>query len=278
MNCRHFFQTLSRYTSRLHPPAPSVTFSRHLPNCILFHQVFLCCPISPLWYSTSYSTYPYILRSTFSNFTSSSSTWNLRPGRWGITIHRRIKRPTLREHLHVHWRRQPIFMADHMFELPTQPSSIVLEITNVRAIIFINQDDNDTDREISKNESEDPGECTLSSNIEEADLHNQTEVQHLDQACHDRLHELQGFHSQRNGAVRILSLHAFHFQICNIRPGPSHYHCSSAKSQPSTYYASLMLYLPRRFLFQRLVETRMFLNQRPAEIRMFLNNKRPLLR
>jgi len=73
-----------------------------------------------------------------------------------------------------------------MFELPTQPSSIVLEIANVRAIILMNQDDNDTDLEISKNESEDLGESTLSSDIEEDDLDNQREVLHLDQARRDK--------------------------------------------------------------------------------------------
>ena len=44
-----------------------------------------------------------------------------------------------------------------MFELPTQLSSIVLEIANVWAIIQKNQDDDDTDREISNDESEDAG-------------------------------------------------------------------------------------------------------------------------
>ena len=35
-----------------------------------------------------------------------------------------------------------------------------------------------------------------------------------------RQYELHGFHCQRNGAVQILSLHALHFQICDIQPGP----------------------------------------------------------
>jgi len=49
-----------------------------------------------------------------------------------------------------------------MFEL--QPSCIVLEIANVRAIIHMKQDDDDTDREeISDDESEVLGESTLSS-------------------------------------------------------------------------------------------------------------------
>jgi hypothetical protein len=73
-----------------------------------------------------------------------------------------------------------------MFELPTQPWSIVLEIANVRAIILMKQDDNDTDREISENESEDLGESTLSFDIEEVDLDNQQDVLHLDQARRDK--------------------------------------------------------------------------------------------
>jgi hypothetical protein len=59
-----------------------------------------------------------------------------------------------------------------MFEHPTQPPSIVMEITNVRAIIRKKQDDNDTDREISERASEDPRASTLSSNIEEDNLDN----------------------------------------------------------------------------------------------------------
>jgi hypothetical protein len=73
-----------------------------------------------------------------------------------------------------------------MFEL--QPSCIVLEIANVRAIIHMKQDDDDTDREeISDDESEVLGESTLSSDIEEDDLDNQQEVLHLDQARRDKI-------------------------------------------------------------------------------------------
>jgi len=70
-----------------------------------------------------------------------------------------------------------------MFELQTQPLSIVLEIANVRAIIRVKQHNNDTNQEISKNESEDHGEFTLSSDNEEDDLDTQQEVLHLHQAC-----------------------------------------------------------------------------------------------
>jgi len=92
----------------------------------------------------------------------------------------------LREHLHVHWRRQPIFIADHMFELPTQPPSIVLEIANFHAKILMKQDDDDTDWEISENKSEDPGVSTLWSDIEEDDLDHQPEVLYLHQARRDK--------------------------------------------------------------------------------------------
>jgi len=74
-----------------------------------------------------------------------------------------------------------------MFELPTQPSSIVLEIANHRPKLLMKQDDNDTDREITDNESEDLGESTLLSDIEEDDLGNQQEVLHLDQVRRDMM-------------------------------------------------------------------------------------------
>jgi len=73
-----------------------------------------------------------------------------------------------------------------MFEHPTQPSSIVLEIANVWAIILMKQDDDHTDREISNAESEDPRQSTLSSDIEQDDLDLRQEVLHLDQARRDK--------------------------------------------------------------------------------------------
>jgi hypothetical protein len=73
-----------------------------------------------------------------------------------------------------------------MFEL--QASCIVLEIANVHAIIHRMQDDDDTDREeISDNDSEDPGESTMSFDIKENDFDNQLEVIHPDQAHHDMI-------------------------------------------------------------------------------------------
>ena len=184
INCRHVFRTLSR----------------HAPDCILLGRVSLFprtaqiasssteCYFVVLFshYSTKLHTIFFLIYFCLHSPTALSSTWNLQPARWGITIHRRIKKPTLREHLHVHWRRQPIFIADQMFELPTQPSSIVLEIANVRAMICMKQDDDDTYWVISENQSEDPGESTLSSDSEEDDLDNQQEVLHLDQAHCDK--------------------------------------------------------------------------------------------
>jgi len=78
----------------------------------------------------------------------------------------------LSEHLHTHSRRQPIFIADHMFEL--QSSCIVLEIDNVHAIPNMRQDDDDTDlQEICDDDCEDAWEFTLSCDIEEDYLENQ---------------------------------------------------------------------------------------------------------
>jgi hypothetical protein len=73
-----------------------------------------------------------------------------------------------------------------MFELPTHPSSIVLEITIVRDIILMTQDDDDTNQEILKKKGQDPGDSTLSSNIENDNLDNQQDVLHRDQARRDK--------------------------------------------------------------------------------------------
>ena len=73
-----------------------------------------------------------------------------------------------------------------MFEL--QPSCILIEIANVRTIIHMEHDDDDTDwDEINEDNSDEAGESTLSSDIEEDDLDNQQEVLHLNQACHDKM-------------------------------------------------------------------------------------------
>jgi hypothetical protein len=73
-----------------------------------------------------------------------------------------------------------------MFEL--QPSCIAGEIANVRVIIDMPQDDDDTDREeISDEDSKDTGESTLSSDIEEDDLDSQQVVLHQDQARRDKI-------------------------------------------------------------------------------------------
>jgi len=176
------------------------TVSRHNSNCILLCWAILF-PGTARIASFSTASYFVALSSHYSvklhtiftliyfclhSPTSLHPKWNQRPARWGITIHRRIKKDTLKEHLHVHRRRQPIFIADQLFELPTQPSSIVLEIANVRAIMLMRQDDDDTNREISENKSEDHGEFTSSSDIEEDNLDNQQEVLHLDQERRDQ--------------------------------------------------------------------------------------------
>jgi hypothetical protein len=68
-----------------------------------------------------------------------------------------------------------------MCALPTQLSSIVLEIALVHAIIRSKEDHDDTDWEIIGDESEDPEESTSSSDIEEDDYDDQQEVRHLEQ-------------------------------------------------------------------------------------------------
>jgi len=92
----------------------------------------------------------------------------------------------MREHLHMLSRRQPIFIADRMFQVPTQLLSKVLKIANIRAIILIKQDYHDTNQEISNDENEDRGESTSSSDIEEDDLDNQQKVLHEDQVRCDK--------------------------------------------------------------------------------------------
>jgi hypothetical protein len=72
-----------------------------------------------------------------------------------------------------------------MFKL--QPSCIVFEIADVRAIIHIKQDDDDSDQEGKSDDVSEHGEeSTLSSDIEDDNLDNQQVVQHLDQACQMR--------------------------------------------------------------------------------------------
>ena len=86
----------------------------------------------------------------------------------------------------MHDRRQPISIANQMFRHPTQPSSIVLETANVQPIILKKQDDDDINREISNDESEDLGESTVSCNIEEDDFDIRHEVLLLRQARRDQ--------------------------------------------------------------------------------------------
>jgi len=53
-------------------------------------------------------------------------------------------------------------------------------------MICMKQDDDDTNREISNDNSEVPGESTLSSDIKEDDLDNQQEILHQEQARYDK--------------------------------------------------------------------------------------------
>ena len=63
----------------------------------------------------------------------------------------------------------------------------MLVITNVHTVILLMaQDDDNSDQELSGNESEHPGESTLSSAIEEDNLDNKQKFLHLDQTCRDK--------------------------------------------------------------------------------------------
>jgi len=73
-----------------------------------------------------------------------------------------------------------------MFQLPTQLSSIVLVLGNVRDLIHLNRDNDDIDTEISNDDCEDPGEPTWSSEIKDDDLDIWQEVLYLDQARRDK--------------------------------------------------------------------------------------------
>jgi hypothetical protein len=63
---------------------------------------------------------------------------------------------------------------------------IGFETGNVCAMIHIEKDDNDTDRETSKAVSDDPGEGTSSSDNEENDLDNLNLVVHHNEAHHHK--------------------------------------------------------------------------------------------
>jgi hypothetical protein len=96
-------------------------------------------------------------------------------------MQRKIMKHTLSEHLHMHFRRQPIVITDQIFEL--QPACIVLHIANIPVIIDQMQDDDNTDwEELSDVDSEDAGDSIVSSDSDEDNLDNQQEVLHYYQA------------------------------------------------------------------------------------------------
>jgi len=141
------------------------------------------------------------------------------------------------------------------------------------------QNDNNIDwEEISDNDSEDAGESTLSSKIEEDNLDNQQAVPRLDQVCGDKIIPTTRVPLPKkwNCADTVIA----RTSLPNLRypAGPWHHHCFNANSQPSTYHASLKLYPTRCSCFPRVVVAIVFLNQRPVEITTVLNTTRLLLR
>ena len=186
----------------------------HACYCILLDRGINRCPSFPLCRRTSYYIYCYILLSTFPNFTSSS--WNLWPARWGITIHRRIKKHTLREHLHVHSRRQPIIIANQMFELPTQPLSTVRRnqmsaqwiLLSRMTTILIQRSLMLTVQTLASPPCPPISKTMICTTHRSSYIYTRRPV--------IRQNELQWFYWQRNGAMPILSSQALHFEICDI--------------------------------------------------------------
>jgi hypothetical protein len=163
-----------------------------------------------------------------------------------------------------------------MFELPTQHSSIVVEIANVHTIIRKKQHHNDADQAISEIESEDQGESTLSSNIEESDLDNQQEVLHLDLTRRDntipttRVPLLKKWSSADNLIARISLPTLRHPAGAFAPPLLKRQNSTINILRESDVVPAQVLPLPKTGGNQ------IFLNQRPAEITRFHNTKRRL--
>jgi len=154
----------------LHPPRLCATscsiFAVILLHLILFLLLINSLPYSPALYFHYHK-------------------WNLCSGRWGITIHRRIKKHTLKKHWHS--RMEPIFVVYQMFAL--QLSSIVYCTLCYRSLlppIPVLKFNHDTNQEISHDQIEDPGECTVSSNINEDNFDHQYKVLHQGQVRLDK--------------------------------------------------------------------------------------------
>jgi len=77
---------------------------------------------------------------------------------------------TLKKHDHSQKRRQPLFIADEIFDFPTLPSHLMFEIATVNVEILMKQDEKDTSSEFSKDESEDRTVSTFYSAIKEDNL------------------------------------------------------------------------------------------------------------
>jgi len=138
-----------------------------------------------------------------------------------------------------------------------------------------------TDQEIGDGDSEDTGESTLSSHIEDDDLEHQQEVLHLGQEHWDKSLRTTKIPLPRNGAVPKLSLHSLLVQHPEIYLRRWHYQCTNAKCHPSSMnYTCLTVHLPPGLMCfpTSPVETRIFQNPRPVVIRTFPNTKRLVLR
>jgi hypothetical protein len=85
----------------------------------------------------------------------------------------------MREQLHLHSTRQPIFIANQMIGLPTQPCSIVLGLVVVCAIILMMQDDDNPNCGCGNDQCGNTRVSTWYSEIEDNNLDHQQEALHL---------------------------------------------------------------------------------------------------
>ena len=142
---------------KLHPPRLYAS-SCSISAVILLHLILYWLLIRSLTYSPTFYVNYHI--------------WNLHLARWGITIHKRIKKHTTREHWNSSC--QPIFIVHQMFAF--QISFFVhcaLCYWWLPSLISLSKQDDDADQKISDKQCDDPRESTLFTDIEDDDLDHQ---------------------------------------------------------------------------------------------------------
>jgi len=96
------------------------------------------------------------------------------------------------------------------------PLCIILQMTNIQDVI--NDQDDETDQEISDAYSENTGQSIVSFEIDKDDLDHQQEC-FIRSDRRDLSYTPQVFHCQRNGAMLIMSFHPLRIQIAEIAWG-----------------------------------------------------------